>query len=182
VDSKAELAAIMVERAVGDPPDLSTTQGGWRAQIAEFARQLAASWRVHPWLPTATVGDRIMGPNEVGWIEAAVAVLADIGLTGAERTDAVFMVCGHVRNTNSLASAGTQPWRSDGRLRPSLQGLVRANVDRYPALNEATTLAETRHDDNGREFGMQLILDGLTAVVDSRRSPAKRRKKTTSAG
>ncbi|MFI0446876.1 hypothetical protein [Actinomadura sp. 6N118] len=35
--------------------------------------------------------DRISGPREVGWTEAAVAVLAGTGLSGAEQLDAVLL-------------------------------------------------------------------------------------------
>jgi hypothetical protein len=39
----------------------------------------------HPWLLDATIGPRIVGPNELGWLEEAVATLDGTGLNGGER-------------------------------------------------------------------------------------------------
>jgi hypothetical protein len=51
-----------------------------------------------------------MGPREAGWIESAVGALAGTGMASDERLAAVFLLFGHVRNTQSMATAGTQPW------------------------------------------------------------------------
>ncbi|GAA3508932.1 AcrR family transcriptional regulator [Streptosporangium album] len=45
VSSKADLVAVMIESAVGDPPDLSRVEGGWRARLTEFTRLLADAWK-----------------------------------------------------------------------------------------------------------------------------------------
>jgi AcrR family transcriptional regulator len=172
VTGKAELTALMIEAAVGDPPDLGAVPGGWRPRITEFAERLAATWQRHPWLPWATLGDRVMGPREVGWIERAVEALDGAPLDGTEKMDAVFVVCGHIRNTQSTATAGTQPWNVDEHLDPALRRLVPDYADRYPALAAAVTGGGIGSgggaDDNGRAFGLGCILDGLAALVATR--------------
>ena len=75
MSGKADLIAVMVEYAVGEPPDLSRVKGGWRARLERWARALSTSWEEHPWLPGVTVGARAMGPRETGWVESAVAAL-----------------------------------------------------------------------------------------------------------
>lgn len=169
VAGKAELCAVMIEAAVGEPPDLSSVAGGWRFELEEFARQLSAAWHRHPWLPWATVGDRVMGPNEVGWIERGVGALDGTGLDGAERMDAVFVICGHIRNTQSMTTAGTQPWTTGKQFSPIMQELLHRHGDRYPALTSAVgaAAADTSHD-NGREFGLRRILDGLEILIAER--------------
>jgi AcrR family transcriptional regulator len=174
VTGKAELTALMIEAAVGEPPDLGAVAGGWRARIAELAERLAATWQRHPWLPWATLGDRVMGPREVGWIERAVEALDGAPLDGAEKMDAVFVICGHIRNTQSPATAGTQPWRVDVQLEPALRRLVPDYTDRYPALAAAVAGAGSAgadgaaRGDNGRAFGLGCILDGLAALIATR--------------
>jgi AcrR family transcriptional regulator len=158
VASKAELIAVMIEIAVGVPPDLSATPGGWRPKLAEWARLMRETWRLHPWLPAATVGDRAMGPREIGWTESAVAALHGTGLDGGQRMDAVFLLSGHIRNTQSAATAGTQPWRRD----KSLRGQIAAHGDRFPALVAATADAG---GDSSWEFGLARIFDGLTLLI-----------------
>ncbi|MFI9814936.1 TetR/AcrR family transcriptional regulator [Saccharothrix variisporea] len=169
VASKADLVAVMIESAVGDPPDLSPIPG-WRARLTRWAELMRETWRRHPWLPAATTGERPTGPREVGWTESAVAALADTGLTGAERMDAVFLLSGHIRNTQSSATAGTQPWTTDKHLREVLH----RHRDRFPALFAAATEAATTTDntpDNGWTFGLTRILDGLSTLIDTRRRP-----------
>lgn len=60
-----------------------------------------------------------MGPREVAWTEAAVAALDGTPLDGTEKMDAVFLVFGHIRNTQSTSTAGTQAWSDDRGLDPS---------------------------------------------------------------
>jgi AcrR family transcriptional regulator len=177
VASKADLYAVMIEMAVGDPPDLTKVRGGWRPKLEAFARGLAEAWRVHPWLPWATIGDRVMGPNEVGWIECAVSAFDGTGLDGAERLDAVFVLCGHIRNTQSMTTAGTQPWTTDKQLSPTMQQLLQDHGDRYPSLTATVGAASGAPHDNGRELGMRLIFNGLETLITERSQASAGRKR-----
>jgi AcrR family transcriptional regulator len=181
VTGKAELTALMIEAAVGPPPDLGAVAGGWRARITEVAEQLAVTWQRHPWLPWATIGDRVMGPREVGWTERAVAAFDGTPLDGAEKLDAAFIVFGHIRNTQSMTTAGTQPWNTDRQFDPTLRELVPDYAERFPALTAATaaaTAAASSGDGAGlgdrfanrgsRLFGLRCILDGLEVLIAGR--------------
>jgi AcrR family transcriptional regulator len=163
VGSKAELLAVTIEEAAGDPPDLSSLPGGWRPRIEAWARLLRATWLQHRWLPGATVGDRVMGPKELGWIEAAVSALTGSGLTAHEQMDVVFILCGHVRQTTTVT--GTQPWAPDHRLSLMLrQRLQERNA--FPAVLEATNAPSS--PDNAWSLGLHLILGGLEGLVTGR--------------
>jgi hypothetical protein len=65
------------------------------------------AWDRYTWLPGATAGKPIMDPNETGWIECAIAALADTGLDGSERMDAVEALPARIRSTQSAGAAGT---------------------------------------------------------------------------
>jgi hypothetical protein len=135
---------------------------GWRARLAEWAGLLRENWLRHPWLPRATVGDRVMGPREVAWIECPVQVLAEAGLGGPQQMDAVLLLCAHVRNTLTATMSGTQPW-TPGKGSGSLhERLARRDSD-YPAVLAATESG--RSHDNGWRFGLELILDGLEVQI-----------------
>jgi AcrR family transcriptional regulator len=164
VTNKAELVAVMIEIAVGPPPDLSSVPGGWRPKLAEWARLMRDTWQEHPWLPAATVGERAMGPREIGWTESAVAALDCTGLTGAQRMDAVFLVSGHIRNTRSAATAGTQPWNRD----KSLRRQIAAHGDLFPALVAATADAADANPGSSWQFGLDRIFDGLELLITGR--------------
>ncbi|WP_158845795.1 TetR/AcrR family transcriptional regulator [Saccharothrix deserti] len=165
VASKAELVAVMIESAVGEPPNLRTVPGGWRPRLVTWADLMRETWQRHPWLPAATTGERMTGPREVGWTESAVAALTDTGLDGGERMDAVFLLSGHIRNTQSAETAGTQPWTAEKHLREILQ----EHRERFPALHEAAQSTNGAPRDNGWEFGLNRILDGLEVLIKGRR-------------
>ena len=129
VSGKSELVAVMIERAVGDPPDLSRVRGGWRPRLERWARLMSASWDEHPWLPWATVGSRAIGPREAGWTEAAVATMDKTPLATDQRMDVVTTVSGLLRNTQSGIVTGTQPWHAEQHVQ-----LIREHADRFPAL------------------------------------------------
>jgi AcrR family transcriptional regulator len=164
VAGKSELLAIMIDTAVGEPPDLDGVPGGWRAKTEEFVRRLTEVWRRHPWLPAVTVGPRVMGPREAGWTESAVAALAGTGLTGDERLAAAFVLFGHIRNTQSMATAGTQAWSGGGEMAE----LIRGRAELFPELSQALSGPTPALDDNARAFGLDRILDGLAALIEER--------------
>lgn len=164
VANKAELVNAMIDVAVGDPPDLSAIRDGWRPRLEEFVRQLTGVWRQHPWIPGVTVGGRTMGPREVGWIESALSAFAGTPLTGDERLAAVFLLFGHIRNTHSTATAGTQPWMGDAQLAARLQ----RRRDAFPELTTALAAEGTALRDNGRAFGLERLYEGFTALISAR--------------
>ncbi|MBB5085113.1 TetR/AcrR family transcriptional regulator C-terminal domain-containing protein [Nonomuraea endophytica] len=134
----------------------------------EWAHQLWEAWDRHPWLPGATIGERIMGPKEIGWTEVAVAALAETGLNGSEQMDAVLLLSGHVPNTRSVTSAGTQPWTRQRQLSPALSVMLDQAGDRFPALSAAIASAGPSTPCGSCEFGLQRRLDGLEVLITQR--------------
>jgi hypothetical protein len=68
-----------------------------------------------------------------------------------------------------MQAAGTQPWDSDKKVTPIMQGLLADYGDRYPALTAATASANgSAAHDNGRAFGLERILDGLESLIAQR--------------
>ena len=167
VANKDELEAIMIDAAVEEPPSPGALTGTWREQAEEFARLVSDVWTRHPWLPWVTVGERVMGPREVGWLEAAVRVFEPLGLAPDERMDAVSMLFGHLRTTLATASAGTRPWTADPAGGSTMRDLVAAHADRYPALT--SVMADPGRPVGSRwDFGLRCLLDGFAAAAARR--------------
>jgi AcrR family transcriptional regulator len=164
VAGKAELLAVMIEEAIGPPPDLSAIGGGWRRRAEAWARLMWETWDRHPWIPGATTGVRPVGPREASWSEAVVAAFAGTGLPGADQMNAAVLLSGHVRNTHSPGAAGSQPWTADHTLDPVLAPLIRARADRFPAIMAATGTPGP-HPDDVRQFGLSRILDGIELLM-----------------
>ena len=163
VANKAELVKVMIDIAVGEPPDLSTIRDGWRSRLEEVVRQLTRVWQQHPWIPDVTVGGRTMGPREVGWTESALSAFAGTPLTGDERLAAVFLLFGHIRNTHSNANAGTQPWMDTQQA-----ARLERRRDTLPELTSALAAEGTALRDNGRAFGLERLYAGFAALISER--------------
>ncbi|BEL03331.1 TetR/AcrR family transcriptional regulator [Actinoplanes sichuanensis] len=159
VPGRAELVALMIDSALGVAPEVGTADG-WRPALREWAGCLRDVFRRHPWIAQVTVQARPIGPNELSWLERAVAVLAGGGLSGGERVDAVLVITGHVRN-QVQAEAGIAA--DDGiHLATALAETLRERAADFPALTEAADDGAFGPDDNdGFGFGLECILDGL---------------------
>ncbi|MFH8347029.1 TetR/AcrR family transcriptional regulator [Streptomyces sp. NPDC018045] len=176
VPGKAELVALMIDTAMGEPPALRP-DAGWRTTLREWAEALSAVLHRHPWLLSATVGPRVMGPKELGWAERALAALADTALDGAEQLDALVVVNGHIRALAQVAASmgvgsarpkepGHAPQGTEQVLSAALNELLVGRSDRYPAL--AAALASAAAGDSREqalEFGLERILDGLESYM-----------------
>ncbi len=166
---KPDLVALMMDRAMGGPPTMDTQD--WRAGLTGWAHHLLAGFVQHPWALEASVGPRPIGPNELGWMESAAAVLATTGLTGGEQLDTMAVLSGHVRMIAQQAVLSDQP---EAQLHTAIVALLQNREDSFPAL--AATLrsaqVENRQDD-AFTFGLDRILDGIEALI-RRRTPRRR--------
>ncbi|MEV0270639.1 TetR/AcrR family transcriptional regulator C-terminal domain-containing protein [Hamadaea sp. NPDC050747] len=166
VPGKAELVALMADLAIGGPPSLAGN--GWRERLESWARALLPGFARHPWAIEATTGPRILGPNEVAWMEAALSALDGTGLRGWERMDAVVVISGHVRMIATQLSA-TPTGDPERQLGAVLLEIMREHGDRFPAVNAALTSTVTDGgQDHALDFGLARILDGIGVLIDSR--------------
>ncbi|MFG3689528.1 TetR/AcrR family transcriptional regulator [Micromonospora sp. NPDC047740] len=169
VPGRAELVALMIDTAMGQAPPVDTS-AGWQAGLQGWADRLHTVFRRHPWLAEATTQVRAVGPRELSWLERAVAALAGTGLSGPERVDAALVVIGHVRNqvqaeTGIAAEGGAQ-------LATGLTQLLRSHATAYPALVEAAENGAFGPSDNdGFQFGLRCILDGIAGIIAARPDP-----------
>ena len=168
--SKAELTAVMLDRALGNPPQLEPKAHGWRATLTAWASALNDGFSAHPWALELAVGARVVGPCELNWMEAGLRTLVGTGLTGAERLDALALIIGHVRGMIQQgvdpSGATNQPERAVDVL---MADIIAEHAERYPEVRAAFTDARTSAtQDNAAQFGLERILDGLQAVITQR--------------
>ncbi|MEV5239435.1 TetR/AcrR family transcriptional regulator C-terminal domain-containing protein [Streptomyces cinnamoneus] len=166
VPGRAELVALMVEAAIAAPPEPAA--GDWRRRLTGWSHALAGVFARHPWLLDATVGPRLMGPNELSWMEHALAALDGTGLTGGERLDAVVLLTSHVRGI-ALQSRATGAEGPEAELMAALGEVMREHGDGYPSLLSAmASAAGPLAQDQALAFGLERILDGLEALITRR--------------
>ncbi|MFC0030486.1 TetR/AcrR family transcriptional regulator [Micromonospora chaiyaphumensis] len=164
VPGRAELVALMLEDAIGEPPP-PPAGADWRARLDDWTRQLFDRFRRHPWAQAATVGARLPGPNELAWVEAVVAALTGTGLTGAEQLDVAVLLVGHARN---LAQHATPQGAPAGSREAAFGVLVRGREERFPALDAALRGIDPAAADAALDFGLARILDGIGTLIAAR--------------
>ncbi len=164
VPGKAELIDLMIDHGIGPPPLLSNR--GWRSELEEWAQQLWRIFEQHPWSLAATGRLRVMGPNELGWLEAGLRALAHTGLSPCERNNASLAVLGEVR---SMAQFAVTRRQGDGltneQWTASTRTLMKKYGANYPELS--AVLAAERREDPLR-FGLRCVLDGIGLLIARR--------------
>lgn len=170
VPGKDELVDLMLDTALGRPAALADVPGGWRPRLEAWARALWAVFHRHPWSLGATDHLRVMGPNELAWGEAALAALADTGLSAGERHRAFLVVIGQVRSAAQF-SVPSAPGRrlSGAQWAAATAALLQREPERFPAM-QATLAGGGVGAGDGLEFGLRCVLDGIGALVERRAS------------
>lgn len=109
-----------------------------------------------------------MGPNELAWLEQALAALTGTALDGAEKLDVVVTLVGHVRNlAQQLAAIAAD--KPEHALENSLLAVLRGREDSFPALTAALRRGNTRGGrDQALDFGLNRILDGVAVLIERR--------------
>ncbi|WP_051836056.1 TetR/AcrR family transcriptional regulator [Streptomyces sp. NRRL WC-3742] len=166
VPGKAELVELMVEDVLAEVPDLAAAGEGWRERITAWARASEGVNRAHPWLLAATAMRRqLMGPRQIGWLEAALAALEPTGLSAVERHRVFLLVAGLVR---TIAQQRMDFDEEHSREWDRLAGeVLERNADRFPSFTRAVAGGAFGPDPvDPLEFGLGCILDGVQRLID----------------
>lgn len=167
VSSKDDLIALMLDAAIGPPPRIG--EGiGWRGALEVLARSCAEVFERHPWVASLIAKPRTMGPNEVAYVEAALAALSGTGLGSADMINTVVLINGFVRGVAPFCAAVRATDRSLIDM-----GLIaeHGHQDSYPTvlevLGELGECGKPRIADDSFEYGLRRILDGVAARIEA---------------
>jgi AcrR family transcriptional regulator len=171
VPGKTELVAVMSDLAMGAPPEHPALP--WREALSAWAMDLYTGFTRHPWLLQSTIGRRLLGPNELAWMERGVAALGDSGLRGGEQLDSILVITSHVRNIaqQSTTFPGHSVGLTEEEVTRSLAEILSTEAERFPSLTAALRTA-AGSENQGLEFGLDRILDGLEQLISARRGCA----------
>ncbi|MGW5922702.1 TetR/AcrR family transcriptional regulator [Nocardia fluminea] len=172
VPGKEQLTALMLDTAIGEPPNTAGAQQEWRLSLRTWAEAIFARYLAHPWTIELALGARPFGPNEMGWTEAALTALYGTGLNGSEKLDTIVLLNGHARNLAQQVASMS----GDGELRFTEQftQMMTAAAGRYPEVGaafaeEAAAPAGRGGPNDALRFGVDRILDGLAVLIDQRK-------------
>ena len=171
VDAKDELLTLMVDAAFDTPVAPAAEGEDWRAGLNRWAWTYHDALRRHPWVLRVPITAPPVTPNQIAWLEDGLRSLGGTGLTEPEKLSVILLVSGYVRNEATLA---VDLQAAAGPIMPTWGRQIAALTDpeRFPALHAALgSEAGARDDDPDEEFvfGLERVLDGIAALVASRR-------------
>jgi AcrR family transcriptional regulator len=196
VPSKEALLALVQDAAFGDPPASLSSRGGWREDLAAWARGVSSGWLAHPWVLDIPISGPPAMPRSVAWLERALVATADTPLSLGEQLSVALLLSGYARSwaqlERDLQRGRDRSGLSDEQVYPEYQRVLLQLVepDRFPAVHAVISegmfdedagaggegddrrAGDDRHDggemEDEFEFGLQRILDGIEAHIDRR--------------
>jgi AcrR family transcriptional regulator len=175
VGAKDELLELMIDVAVGPPPEIDDS-AGWRAGLSRWALAVRAALRRHPWVVHIQLHGPPITPNQIGWLEAALRCLRASNLEEGEKLAAVLLISGLTWRESTLAVDIENAQASDSKwvqvainYGATLAGLL--DADRHPhvsAMVASGIFEEPGDPDYEFVFGLERILDGIDALISSR--------------
>lgn len=193
VPGKAELLDLMLDAVLGELPTTYDLAGGWRPAMERSARDGWAFYERHPWVLQVSGTRAALGPHEFDLYETQLRLVDGLGLSGVEMTRVVGVVGSFVRGAaKAVSDARTAEqatgisdddwWNARAPLLEEIAGDAADWGERYPTV---TKLSEEqafdqldRPDDTTPylvqdaldtfEFGLQRILDGVDAYINTR--------------
>jgi AcrR family transcriptional regulator len=177
VSAKDELIDLMMDMAIGVPPEPRPDQG-WRAGLSYFARAYRDVLREHSWMLRVRISAPPLTPNQIAWLEYGLTYLRDSGIAGTEKISVVMMVSSYVRSITGLEAdvtaaamaAGSDPVEAMLAYSAMLTRLV--DPARFPEVGKLIASGELDQPDEPDtefNFGLERILDGVAALIESRR-------------
>jgi AcrR family transcriptional regulator len=175
VPGKAELLDLMLD-AVSDPAtDIAQSWGkDWRGVLEAVARCTRDRYLAHPWLLQVNWSRPLIGPRTLAGLEFVVAGLAGMGLTDQERITVLVTIDGFVTGVSRSRLLHRAAVESTGMSDEEFWTLHYPVLEKamvsgeYPAMAALSEDAFSLGWDETFEWGLQRVLDGIEALVDSR--------------
>jgi len=176
VSAKDDLVLLMGEAGFGVPPETVREADGWRERMRVWSSAQVDVYRRHPWLLDIAVGGGMpTTPNQLAWLDAGLAALADTPLDAAERLSVTLLVLSQTRwqgliersYTEAAASAGTTPDGLDEAVAAMMAELV--TPEAFPDV--AVAIAAGAFGPEGGDpfaFGLERVLDGIQHYLEVR--------------
>jgi AcrR family transcriptional regulator len=168
VRSKEELLVLMLNRVVAMPP--ARPYDGWREGLENWAWDLLAMVREHPWVLYVPIAPPPATPNNIAVMERGLAPLADTPLSEQEKGNLILTINGYVfwqaRLETELA-----PGVDDDALVAYVTIMRTLVDDRWPAVKRMVESGAFEDEEDTRDadfaFGLARVLDGIERLIEA---------------
>ncbi len=169
VAAKDELLILMVDAALGPPPE-PDPEAGWRTRLSDWAWGHHQRLSAHPWAVRVPITEPPTTPNQVAWMESALWSLRDTGLGEEEKASVLLLLSGYVRNDATLTVELTASGfiSDEAMLGYSRRLATLTDPDRFPAIHallKAGVFDRADPPEKEFSFGLERILDGVEALI-----------------
>jgi AcrR family transcriptional regulator len=180
VPGKAELLDVMLDAVYGETARPDDVPGGWRERLRLIARENWALYHRHPWMLQVATTRPVLGPNLVAKYDYELRAIDGLGLTDIEMDMTIAtlgdFVHGAVRAAIAKAQAPQQTGQSEDEWWAAFQPLLEKVYDplRFPTATRVGAAAGEEFQaasapERTFDFGLERLLDGVAALIDSRR-------------
>lgn len=180
VPGKAELLDLMLDAAYARMPREDTSGQPWRRRLAAIAEENRALFSRHPWAATVSTGRPPLGPGLMAKYEHELSALDGLGLDDVEMDASLTYLLSFVQacartaaevraSQQDSAVDDEQWWAANAPL------LARVFDERlFPTAARVGAAAGAAYGSayspgHAYDFGLRRVLDGLAALIDSRR-------------
>ncbi|MGH8825894.1 MAG: TetR/AcrR family transcriptional regulator [Jiangellaceae bacterium] len=178
VPGKAELLDLMLDQISTPDPSVDSLGDDWRTAMETLGRGMWTLYLRHPWLPFVDQSRPLLGPNSLDGFEFALHGMDDSGLTSQQKVNAIGVIEAFVSSAARLHNNAVTAEQRSGlsteefwlAQTPVIEKAM--STGRYPLI---ATLDEDAFASTGEEFlefGLQCVLYGLQALVDTRHERA----------
>lgn len=176
VAAKDELLALMVDSTYGPPPGRHAGEP-WREGLSRWAWAQHSALRKHSWVVRVPITEPPSTPNQIAWLEAGLACLADTGLDESTKLSVILLIHSFLRSEATLVAEINAGIRAVGSTSPQAMaayGRLLAqltNPGQFPALRaviDAGVFDQAYAPDSEFAFGLDRLLDGIETMIATR--------------
>jgi AcrR family transcriptional regulator len=182
VTSKDELLQLMWNASAQGAEKLELEGDGWRARLRMWTMVQREMIDRHPWIVQMPMAAPPLAPNSLTFVERGLETLDGTGLADTDKLRVIGLLSSYTlseaRMAHDAARAAAQAAaRGDqAALAWTFDSLLRELVDAqtYPRLYQIAWNRDFETDPSGFEehaefvFGVERILDGVQALIDTR--------------
>jgi AcrR family transcriptional regulator len=178
VPGKAELLDLMLDTAYQQMPRGDLSGLPWRERLAAVAQQNRDLFTQHPWIAEVSTSRPPLGPGLMAKYEHELSAFEGLGLDDIEMDAALTFLLGFVQAA-ARSAAEANAARQDSAMSEEQWWAANAPLlarvfdeTKYPTASRVGAAAGAAHGaaydpDHAYTFGLQRVLDGLGALIDT---------------